>query len=307
VAAFRVDPALQAATAHLIIDPNLLVESDGNGYISLDDDDLPIRKKLSFSEKLLTAAQFFEYLQAFRIGRHAEAVRNELFTLSGACAVFRRDVLLRMQGYRGRTVSEDTDATMTLQRGMWKVGYLPQVRVHLAPVIRWQALFSQRVRWQRGELEVVAINLDMLGTPGRLWRWSLPRRIQNDHALALLRLIWAFLLPLFPFLGYPSSVIASASAMMYIIYVGTDLLQMAVAWPICAQSERRLLRESALYLPLLPLYRMVVFFFRMSGILRTLSEKPQWTTTDEWLSRVRVPGTTRLREVLNELVGVWAE
>jgi putative glycosyltransferase (exosortase G-associated) len=307
VAAFRVDPSLQAATAHLIIDPYLLVEADGDGFISLDEDDLPIRKKLSFSEKLLTAAQFFEYLQAFRIGRHAEAVRNELFTLSGACAIFRREVLLRMQGYRGRTVSEDTDATLTLQRSMGKVGYLPQARVHLAPVIRWRALFSQRVRWQRGELEVVAVNVDMLGSPGRLWRWSLPRRMQNDHALALLRLIWAFLLPLFPLLGYPPSLIAQASLMMYLIYVCTDGLQMVVAWPICARSERRLLRESALYLPLLPLYRMIVFFFRMSGILRTLSEKPQWTTSDEWLSRVRIPGTTKLKDLLNELVEVLAE
>jgi cellulose synthase/poly-beta-1,6-N-acetylglucosamine synthase-like glycosyltransferase len=273
VAAFQVDPELVAATAHLIIDPNLLIVADSQGRISLDDNDLPLLKPLGLSEKLLAAGQFLEYLESFRIGRHAEAARGELFTLSGACAIFRREALLRIHGYRGRTVSEDTDATLALQRRRGKVGYLPQVRVHLAPTISWRALFSQRVRWQRGELEVLAVNADMIGRPGRLWRWSLPRRLQNDHALAMLRLVWMFLMPLFPLLGYPPEVVAQAALLMYALYVAVDVIQLAVAYPICAPSERRLLRETAIYLPWLPLYRITIYFFRLSGILKALSER----------------------------------
>ncbi|OGO09712.1 MAG: hypothetical protein A2Z66_03680 [Chloroflexi bacterium RBG_13_66_10] len=235
VAAFQVDPELVAATAHLIIDPNLLIVADSQGRISLDNNDLPLLKPLGLSEKLLAAGQFLEYLESFRIGRHAEAARGELFTLSGACAIFRREALLRIHGYRGRTVSEDTDATLALQRRRGKVGYLPQVRVHLAPTISWRALFSQRVRWQRGELEVLAVNADMIGRPGRLWRWSLPRRLQNDHALAMLRLVWMFLMPLFPLLGYPPEVVAQAALLMYALYVAVDVIQLAVAYPICSQ------------------------------------------------------------------------
>ncbi len=307
VAAFTVDPHLQAATAHLIIDPNLLVEANDKGHVRLDQDDLPILKELTFSQKFLASAQFFEYLQAFRIGRHAEAVREELFTLSGACAIFRRDVIQRMNGYRGRTVSEDTDATLTLQRAQERVGYLPQVRIHLAPVTSWQDLYSQRVRWQRGEIEVMAVNSDLLGKRGRFWSWTMPRRLQNDHALALLRLIWAFLLPLFPFFGYEPSVIAQAAALMYTLYVVTDGLQMAVAWPVCARSERRLLRKSALFLPLLALYRTVVYFFRLSGILKVLSEEPRWTTRGEWLEELQLKGLKRSVAWLGGLVDIWAE
>lgn len=307
VAAFQLDPHLAAATAHLIIDPNLLVVADDEGHIELDHEDLPILKRLTLSEKFLSACQSFEYIEAFRIGRHAEAVRGELFTLSGACAIFRRSVLLEMKGYRGRTVSEDTDATLSLQRSSDKVGYLPQVRVHLAPTISWHTLFSQRVRWQRGELEVLAVNADLLGHGPRFWRWTMPRRLQNDHALALLRLVWAFLLPLFPFLGYELRVITQAAALMYAVYVATDALLLAIAWPICAPSERRLLRVSALYLPWLPLYRMIVFLFRLSGILRTLSEKPQWTTSADWAERVRIPGTRRLTSWLGSLLKAWAD
>ncbi|MGA9191878.1 MAG: glycosyltransferase family 2 protein, partial [Anaerolineales bacterium] len=237
----------------------------------------------------------------------AEAIRDELFTLSGACAIFRKDALRAVNGYRGRTVSEDTDVSMTLRRYSGKIGYLPQVRVHLAPTISWEELFSQRVRWQRGELEVMAMNADRLGRGERFWRRSLPARLRRDHALALLRLVWAFLMPLFPLLGYEPSMVAQAGGLMYVLYVLADLVQLLASWPICAESERRLLRESAVYLPVLPLYRMVVYFFRLSGVLKTLSDQPEWTTRTDWLSGLKNPRTRRLTSWVGRAVDLWAD
>ncbi len=307
VSAFRFDADLVAATAHLIIDPNLLVEHDGMGRISLDETDLPLARKLSLSEKVLSGSQFLEYLQSFRIGRHAEAIRDELFTLSGACAIFRKASLEGVNGYRARTVSEDTDVTMALRRQSGKIGYLPQVRVHLAPTVSWQELFSQRVRWQRGELEVMAMNADRLGRGDHYWRRSLPARLRRDHALALLRLVWGFLLPMFPLLGYDPGMVAQAAGLMYVLYVMADMVQFLASWPVCAESERRLLRESAIYLPVLPLYRMVVYFFRLSGVLKTLSDQPEWTTHTDWLSGFRNPRTRRVTSWVGRAVSIWAD
>ena len=307
VAAFQVDRELMAATAHLIISPQLLVSADEDGFIDLDDDDLPMPTILSLHEKLITAAQFFEYLQAFRIGRHAEAIRGGLFTLSGACAVFRREALLKINGYQDRTVSEDTDATMMLHRLDLKVGYLPQMRVHLAPVIEYKSLYAQRVRWQRGELETLAVHSDMLGMPGRFWRFTLPRRLQDDHTLALLRMIWSLLLPLFPLLGYDPLVLIIAVLLMYLLYFLTDILLVSVTWPICGSSEKRLIRESIIYLPLLPIYRLLVYYFRMSGILLTLNEKPRWTISSRWPNMQFPDFANRLKGFLGMFIEVWAE
>jgi biofilm PGA synthesis N-glycosyltransferase PgaC len=307
VSAFRFENDLVAATAHLIIDPNLLVEHDGMGRISLDERDLPLMRRLNLSEKVLAGSQFLEYLQSFRIGRHAEALRDELFTLSGACAIFRKDSLKGVNGYRGRTVSEDTDVTLALRRQDGKVGYLPQVRVHLAPTVSWEELFSQRVRWQRGELEVMAMNADRLGKGERYWSRSLPARLRRDHALALLRLVWGFLLPMFPLLGYEPAMVVQAAGLMYVLYVLADLAQFMASWPICAESERRLLRESAVYLPVLPVYRMVVYFFRLSGMLKTLSDQPEWTTSSDWLSGLKSPRTRRLTGWVGRAVNLWAD
>ncbi len=307
VSAFRFDADLVAATAHLIIDSNLLVKHDGMGRIDLDEHDLPLTRRLTLSEKILSGSQFLEYLQSFRIGRHAEAIRDELFTLSGACAMFRKDALRGVNGYRGRTVSEDTDVTMTLRRQSGKIGYLPQVRVHLAPTVSWEELFSQRVRWQRGELEVMAMNTDRLGHGERYWSRSLPARLRRDHALALLRLVWGFLMPMFPLLGYEPAMVAQAAGLMYVLYVLADLAQFIASWPICADSERRLLRESAIYLPVLPLYRMVVYFFRLSGVLKTLSDQPEWTTSPNWLSGLKSPRTRQMTRWLGRAVDLWAD
>jgi poly-beta-1,6-N-acetyl-D-glucosamine synthase len=306
VIAFQRNPELVAATAHLIIDRDLLVEEDGNGNIHLDGDDLPVAKHLSPMEKFLAASQFIEYLQSFRIGRHAEALRDELFTLSGACAIFRRAALQEIRGYHGRTVSEDTDATLTLQRFAGRVTYLPQVRIHLAPTESWKSLYAQRVRWQRGELEALAVHSDMLGDPKRIWKKGLPRRLQRDHTMAFMRLVWIFLLPLFPLLGYSPTVVVQAMAMIYAMYVAADAVQIAAAWNICTPSERRMLRGAALYLPLLPVYRTVVYFFRMSGNLKTLTEPPQWTATTGWADNLRIPDRGKMTGWMRTLAAYWA-
>jgi biofilm PGA synthesis N-glycosyltransferase PgaC len=305
VIAFQRNPGLAAATAHLIIDEDLLVEEDGNGHIHLDSEDMPIPKKTTLMEKFLSASQSIEYLQSFHIGRQAEAIRDELFTLSGACAIFRREALQEIRGYHGRTVSEDTDATLTLQRFSGRVTYLPQVRIHLAPTESWKALYAQRVRWQRGELEALAVHMDMLGKQKRLWQRGLPRRLQRDHTMAFLRLVWIFLLPLFPLLGYSPVLVIQALGLIYGIYVFADAVELAAAWGVCAPSERRLLRESAIYLPLLPLYRMVVYFFRMSGNLKTLTEPPQWTASAGRLEGLRMPGLEKATGLVKKFVNLW--
>jgi biofilm PGA synthesis N-glycosyltransferase PgaC len=306
VIAFQRNSGLVAATAHLIIDRDLLVENDGKGHIHLDGDNLPVPKKLNAMEKFLSMAQFIEYFQSFRIGRHAEALRDELFTLSGACAIFRRDALRRIRGYHGRTVSEDTDATLTLQRFPGKVTYLPQVRIHLAPTESWPALYAQRVRWQRGELEALAVHYDMLGSRKRLWKRGLPRRLQRDHTMGFLRLVWTFLLPMFPLLGYSLATVVQAMALIYGMYILADAAQIAAAWSICAPSERRVLRESIVYLPLLPLYRTVIYFFRMSGNLKTLTEPPRWTASAGWMEKMRMPRAGKLSAWMRHFAEFWA-
>jgi len=304
VAAFRNDPALAAATAHLIVDHNLLVQADEHGRLMLDDNDLPVPLKLTPMQRFLASAQFMEYLQAFRIGRHAEATRGELFTLSGACGIFRREALAAAGYYHARTVSEDTDLTFALQRRGFKVGYLPQVRVHVAPTISWRSLYAQRVRWQRGELEVLAVHRDMVTHPSHFWRSSMPLRLWRDHTLAVMRLVWLLLLPLFPLLGYSLVLVAQALGLMVLMYLISDTLQLLIVYPVCVPSEKQLLRTGWIVLPLMQFYRQITYLFRLSGILKTLTEPPRWTISTNWLC---IPGLDYLQRLARDILAVWAD
>jgi hypothetical protein len=101
--------------------------------------------------------------------------------------------------------------------------------------------------------------------------------------------------------------VVQAAALMYGLYLVIDAMLLLVAWPICAPSERCLLREFAVYTPLLPLYRMMVYFFRLSGILRTLSEQPQWTTSSGWIEKVQMPGASHLKGWWGFFIQAWAD
>jgi hypothetical protein len=52
---------------------------------------------------------------------------------------------------------------------------------------------------------------------------------------------------------------------------------------------------------------MVVYFFRLEGILATLSEDPQWTKADGWLSQVDLTPTRDLGRLLRRGLDVWAD
>ena len=106
----------------------------------------------------------------------------------------------------------------------------------------WQELFSQRIRWQRGELEVMAMNADrrdaaiIIGGEACLPGFG--------EIMLWLSFGWcgAFLLPMFPLLGYDPGMVAQAAGLMYVLYVMADMVQFLASWPVCAESERRLLR-----------------------------------------------------------------
>jgi biofilm PGA synthesis N-glycosyltransferase PgaC len=290
VRAFLADDKLLAATGHLIVDPYLVVQTDDIGRARTDANDLPLVKALSFNERLLSACQFLEYATAFHLGRRAEGVIDGMFTLAGACAVFRREVLACVAGYRGRTVSEDTDLTMTLHGlSEKKVGYLSNMRVHLSPVTSWSRLYSQRMRWQRGALEVSAMHL-MVHQDQRAHRlfWSvlLPLRLQVDHTLTLPRLMWTFLIFVLPLFGYAWALVGQALGLLFIFYLLVNVLRVLVAYVFSSPPEKVLIRRYLGAVVALPLYNMFLFWTRTSANIRTLTEDAAWTVHNPLLENL---------------------
>jgi poly-beta-1,6-N-acetyl-D-glucosamine synthase len=303
--AFMDDPHLGAATGNIEIDWDILEARDKDGYLLLDEQGNIQRRELGPLQKLVVRCQFLEYLASFRLARQSQSDTRTMYTLAGACSVFRRTTLDNGCRYCNRSVSEDTDLTLDLHEKDVKIGYLSRMKVFLEPVVEWDDLYAQRVRWTRGQLEVCGLHEDMVGSRrhGHLGRFALPQMLVLDHTLAFPRLIWFPLFLCFPMFGYPWRVIWMAILTMYVFYFALELVNTSVCYSIVDPSARRRVEQAGLAtLLFMPLYRFVVFHFRFSGFLVTLKEKQTWSVPGP-VGRFR-KGTLRMRLRAIQLAGL---
>ncbi|HEV2116376.1 MAG TPA: glycosyltransferase family 2 protein, partial [Terriglobales bacterium] len=75
--------------------------------------------------------QVIEYLRAFLVGREAWAYFNMLPIISGAFGIFRRDLVLRIGGFRTRAIGEDIDLVVRLHRFLREQGM--EYRISFVP------------------------------------------------------------------------------------------------------------------------------------------------------------------------------
>lgn len=227
-------------------------------------------------------AEFVEYYQGFRIGRQYQSQTGSLFTLAGAFSAFRREVMLRTFMYDQRTVSEDTDLTFYIARNFpgKRVKAIATAVVYVHPTASLKDLYAQRVRWQRGQIEVAAMYPDFEKHPFRLRGLSVVKSLLVDHTLAFPRVVWTFLLPFMFLLGYPVEVVFSATFGLYLIYMGVEGLYYLVAlWVSEGEARRRL--KGLWWIPVfMPFYRWLTFWFRFSGFLSVLKDEKQWRAND---------------------------
>lgn len=269
--------AVYAVAQAFDYDPDLAATTGAIEVKELRDRDKDHRLRYLVSE-----CEFLEYYAGFRIGRQYQSLTNSLFTLAGAFSSFRRSVLLQTPLYQSQTVSEDTQLTFELHRSFagMRLECLPDAIAYVEPTPSMSALYAQRVRWQRGELEVASLFKDFLSLPVSLRGVSVPRSLLVDHTLAFPRVIWTFLMPLLYFFGYPLEVVVSATLSMYLVYMMVDGLYTLVTYSLAEADARARIRRNWWIFMVLPAFRWTVFWFRFSGFLTALKEPPEWRAQD---------------------------
>lgn len=139
-------------------------------------------RRVRLPRKGIEVIQVIEYLRAFLIGREAWAQGNMLTIISGAFGLFRTDLVRAVGGYRGSSIGEDFDLVARLHRHLIEKGADYQIRFVPDPMC-WtevpsdlKSLGRQRQRWQKGLLDVLWPNRDMLFRPryGRIGCFALP-------------------------------------------------------------------------------------------------------------------------------------
>lgn len=303
-------PDVDAATGNIEVDWDLLVRRDEHGQLLLDEEGNTIPRELSLIERFLVRSQFLEYLCAFDLGRRSQSIAGTMYSLAGACSAFRRSVFDDGHVYRNDTVSEDTLLTFDLHRAGKRISFVEDARVHLEPVIDWDGLYAQRLRWARGQLEVLGLHEDAIGNAklGGFGSFAVPKMLVFDHTLAFPRLVWMPLILCFPLFGYSWRLVGIALATMYLFYLAMELIDSVIAYGISDRHTRSRIESSEWAVLGLPLYRFVVFHFRFSGFLATLTERQQWTVSGPLETAKGDARTLRLRsvEVLAGMLGTFS-
>lgn len=126
--------------------------------------------EIGLPRRTIEAMQVLEYTRAFLSGRTGWNALKSLLIISGAFGVFRKDVVIAVNGYR-RTVGEDMDLVMRLHRHCrdhdipYKILFVPDPVCWTQAPFKLDMLLKQRNRWHRGMIDALIANRTMILNP----------------------------------------------------------------------------------------------------------------------------------------------
>lgn len=168
VARYESNEKISGMTGVVLIDPQLVEKTEGRML------------------KTLRLCEFYEYVEAFLVGRNFQSVTNTMYTLAGAFSSFRKEVLMKTQMYNSETVGEDTHMTYQIRQfAGGRITMCEDAFFYVDPIDSLDRLYIQRQRWQRGQLEVAKLfDTISIGNFFDYFKKFSMRIIVSDHTLA---------------------------------------------------------------------------------------------------------------------------
>lgn len=100
----------------------------------------------------LQRLQALEYVGFLNLDRRAQALVGAITTVPGAAAAWRRPTVARLGGFPGRTLTEDTDLTLSLSRRRQRIALADTAVARTEAPPDLHQLLMQRERWFWGNL-----------------------------------------------------------------------------------------------------------------------------------------------------------
>lgn len=145
--------------------------------------------KIGNETNLVTRLQVSEYLMSSSLERRVVAPAGLITTIPGAVGAWRRAAVTEAGLVSNTTLAEDTDLTIAVARGGWRVAYQPDARAWTEAPASIGMLYRQRTRWTFGTLQVLWKHRRAVfdrGSGSRLGRFALPYMFLTGYLLAVL-------------------------------------------------------------------------------------------------------------------------
>lgn len=232
---------------------------------------------------LIRRCEFFEYCNAFMAGRNYESEFGNLYTMSGAFSAFRKSAILKTFLYNSVTVGEDTHVTFQLRFLLnYDIKICEDALFFVDPIDDVNKLYTQRQRWQRGEIEVSNMFLKEDLKVSSFFSNFMVRILMYDHTFAFPRTIWYFAIIYLIFINYPIYLVIGSLLFLYLLYaMSSYLFYFSTKVYIKEFEDLHKYYKKIWYVPLLyPIFNNFVFFIRFAGIINSIKSDVQWKTRD---------------------------
>jgi cellulose synthase/poly-beta-1,6-N-acetylglucosamine synthase-like glycosyltransferase len=235
----------------------------------------------------LVIFQTVEYARSFFMGRLGLSVINSLLIISGAFGLFRKKDVLKVAGYKRKSLGEDMLLVVSLhkqklrERKPYRISFLHDTVCWTEIPSDLKTLKKQRIRWQMGLMESIAENRDMFLNPryGVVGLFSIPFYFFSE-----------IIPPFLEFIGY---VVIGLGLYMGALTLPNILYFFLVSWVYSAVHSfvglsmehfvvgTTLKFHHFLFKLLMSLfenlfYRQINLIYRITGVFKFFTKKREW-------------------------------
>lgn len=220
--------------------------------------------------------QIIEYLRSFLAGRAGWSFINGLLIVPGAFGLFQKAAVVQAGGYSTKTVTEDLELVVRLQRyarerGLdWRILFAPDAVCWTEMPATARALSRQRKRWHEGLWQTLAEHKSLMFRPryGVVGMLALPHQLLHEIGGPIVELLGLGVLPLFYFLG----ILSGTAFVLYLalaFFVGILFSLMAILLDQTHFPRHRFPRDALLLLAFSLVeyfgYRQLFLFWRLQA------------------------------------------
>ena len=139
---------------------------------------------------ILGRLQVSEFSSIIGLIKRAQGLMGTIFTVSGVCCLFRKDVMEEIGGWSTNMITEDIDISWKIQIAGYNIIYEPRALCWVLMPESMKGLYKQRLRWAQGGAETIIKYFP------KIWHWK-NRRLWPMYIEYFVTAIWAVLWVLF--------------------------------------------------------------------------------------------------------------
>lgn len=251
----------------------------------------------------LALFQSVEYIRVFDLVRTSMSALGATILISGAFGLFSRDLLYKVGGYLPKTVGEDFELGVRMQRYIrdhkldLEFVYEPDAVCWTQAPEKLKDLSGQRARWQRGAVETLWRHRDLIANPryGRLSGVAITEAVLADIVTPMTEFLGFVILPVLALLGLLSPIWFLA---YFTIAASVGVLSCAAALILEELRFKRYRRSSDLVILLAAAalecfgYRQLCGLWRIRGVWQYLKGDHSWGQISRQAMAQTAPATS---------------